>query len=190
MILKNNLYKSIKNPLWMISIIKFKIIERFVAFRICKIFKNKKGIRIGGRLIFDNCLLIDNITDVNIARRFLGEKNKVDYLTDAPNLYFSKDNEFDFVASSHVLEHIANPIKAIYEWKRVLKKGGFIYCGVPDKRFTFDHKRNRTSLDHLIDDYKNNVNQKDKTHLIDFINNYDVTMDVVWNNKKEALDHI
>ena len=43
--------------------------------------------------------------------------------TDLPN--FSND-EFDFIISSHTLEHLANPIKALKEWERVIKKGGYI----------------------------------------------------------------
>jgi ubiquinone/menaquinone biosynthesis C-methylase UbiE len=30
----------------------------------------------------------------------------------------------DFVINSHVLEHFFDPIKAIQEWLRVVKKGG------------------------------------------------------------------
>ena len=35
-----------------------------------------------------------------------------------------KDNSFDFVISDQVIEHIENPIKAVDESFRVLKKGG------------------------------------------------------------------
>ncbi|MDA0096267.1 class I SAM-dependent methyltransferase [Brachyspira hyodysenteriae] len=33
-----------------------------------------------------------------------------------------QDNSIDFVFSSHVLEHFYDPIKALKEWYRVIKK--------------------------------------------------------------------
>src|SRR5690349_20612939 len=45
------------------------------------------------------------------------------------------DNSLDYVASSHVLEHLANPIAALREWYRVIKPGGHVYMVVPDRRF-------------------------------------------------------
>ena len=41
---------------------------------------------------------------------------------------------YDFVFSSHSLEHIANPLKAISEWLRITKKDGYIIIIVPEKR--------------------------------------------------------
>jgi SAM-dependent methyltransferase len=42
-----------------------------------------------------------------------------------------KDNQFDFVFSIYVLEHIANPEGAISEMYRVLKPGGVCYSLIP-----------------------------------------------------------
>jgi len=33
-----------------------------------------------------------------------------------------KDSSLDYVLSSHVIEHFFNPIKALLEWNRVIKK--------------------------------------------------------------------
>jgi len=159
--------------------------------KLIPLFSGKKGIRTGGELSseeFQECLKYSaKIIDVNIVREHFGQPTNADYLTDAANLYFAKDCEFDFVCSSHVLEHIANPIKALYEWKRVIKEGGIIYCGVPDKRFTFDHRRQRTTLSHLIDDYQMDVDQSDTTHIQDLIDNWDGRMDCCWDNRRQLL---
>uniref|UniRef100_A0A6M3ISP9 Putative radical SAM superfamily protein n=1 Tax=viral metagenome TaxID=1070528 RepID=A0A6M3ISP9_9ZZZZ len=61
----------------------------------------------------------------------------------------------DFVISSHVLEHFTNPIKALIEWNRLLKPGGIIFMIIPHKERTSDKKKERTTLQHLIDDYQN-----------------------------------
>ncbi len=182
--------KAIKSPLWAMNIIKYSYQEKIIILRTCRCFKNKKGIRIGGTVLLDSCFLHSSVVDVNIEKERFGEKNKLDYLTDAANLYFSKNNEYDFVVSSHVLEHLADPISAIYEWKRVVKNNGLIYCAIPDKRFTFDRKRKRTSLEHLIKDYHNKVKQSDKTHIDEFIKNYDIDMDSSWENKNQFLNFI
>ena len=42
-----------------------------------------------------------------------------------------RDNSFDIVVSSHVLEHIKYPEKGVEELRRVLKPGGMIVVGVP-----------------------------------------------------------
>lgn len=65
------------------------------------------------------------------------------------------DASQDFIVNSHVLEHFTNPIKAFMEWDRLLKPGGIIFMIVPHKERTLDKDRTRTTLQHLIDDYKN-----------------------------------
>nr|WP_177199510.1 class I SAM-dependent methyltransferase [Clostridium frigidicarnis] len=46
---------------------------------------------------------------------------------DAENLPF-EDNTFDIVTCQTVLIHLKNPLKALSEMKRVLKKGGILIC--------------------------------------------------------------
>jgi len=75
------------------------------------------------------------------------------------------DKKYDVIISSHVIEHIANPIKAIFNWKKILNKDGLILSIIPDKRFTFDHKRPLTSYAHLIEDFLNNTPESDDTHI-------------------------
>jgi SAM-dependent methyltransferase len=60
----------------------------------------------------------------------------------------------DFVIASHLIEHIADPIRALKEWRRVLRPGGTLFLRVPDQRGTFDRARSRTSLDHLVLDHR------------------------------------
>jgi len=78
---------------------------------------------------------------------------------------------FQFVLSEHVLEHIANPIKALKEWIRVLKKGGVIICFLPHKERTNDRFRQTTPLSHLIEDYEKDVPYNDDTHLEEWFQN-------------------
>lgn len=61
----------------------------------------------------------------------------------------------DFIIASHVLEHLPSPLKALRSWYEALRPGGSLLLKVPDKRFTFDHRRERTPLTHLIEEYEN-----------------------------------
>ncbi len=102
-----------------------------------------------------NTLNVDYTDDINTIfkqeeRNFCGEALKVDIVAKGDALPF-KDNEWDFVISSHVLEHFFDPIKAIKEWLRVIKPGGYIFIIVPHKERTFDKNKERTTLKELID---------------------------------------
>ena len=67
-----------------------------------------------------------------------------------------KNNSFDFVHSSHCLEHLSNPYEAYKNWIRICKPGGHIITTVPDEdlyeqgvfpsNFNPDHKVSWTIL--------------------------------------------
>lgn len=44
-----------------------------------------------------------------------------------------EDETFDFVFSSHCLEHIRDPAEALANWMRILKPGGHLVVAVPDE---------------------------------------------------------
>src|SRR5947207_2397333 len=52
---------------------------------------------------------------------------------DAQTLAGLADASFDFVHSSHCLEHLLDPVAAIGNWWRVLKPGGHLILLVPDE---------------------------------------------------------
>lgn len=81
------------------------------------------------------------------------------------------DGSFDFILNEHVLEHITNPIKAINEWVRTLKIGGHLYLFLPHKERTNDMFREVTSLNHLIEDFNQDIAFDDETHFNDWKSN-------------------
>jgi SAM-dependent methyltransferase len=64
------------------------------------------------------------------------------------------DTSLDFVLASHVLEHVAYPVAALVEWHRVLRPGGTVFLVLPDPRSTLDEHRPRTTLEHVLLDYR------------------------------------
>ena len=54
---------------------------------------------------------------------------------DAQYLNGIADNQYDFIYSSHTLEHLEDPAEAIGNWWRVLKKNGHLVLYVPHRDF-------------------------------------------------------
>jgi SAM-dependent methyltransferase len=77
----------------------------------------------------------------------------MDIVTDATTLDGIADASFDFVVSSHVIEHLENPVCGLRHALRVLRPGGVLLLAVPDRRATFDAGRPPTSVAHLLRDY-------------------------------------
>jgi glycosyltransferase involved in cell wall biosynthesis/predicted SAM-dependent methyltransferase len=115
------------------------------------------------------------------------------YICDATDLKSVSSNSYDFVLSSHSIEHIANPFKALKEWLRVLKDDGVLLMVVPHKARTFDHKRPITKFEHLLIDYNNNIDEHDLTHLPEILELHDLSMDTPAGDyesfKKRSLDN-
>jgi SAM-dependent methyltransferase len=82
--------------------------------------------------------------------KICGEAMPVDIVAPGDDLPL-EDNSVDFVISSHVMEHFAEPIKALKEWRRVVRPGGYIFVIAPHKNRTFDRDRDCTTLAELIE---------------------------------------
>lgn len=63
------------------------------------------------------------------------------------------DESFDYLLSSHVLEHMPDTIRTLNEWARVLKPDGVLVLILPHADRTFDRHRQKTRLDHHIRDH-------------------------------------
>ena len=99
------------------------------------------------------------------------------YVVEASDMKGLPSNAYDFVLSSHMLEHTANPVLALSEWKRLLKPSGMLVLLLPDGRRTFDHRRPVTLLAHLIDDFKAGTGEDDLTHLPEILTLHDLERD-------------
>lgn len=99
------------------------------------------------------------------------------YICDATDLKQIKSGSYDFLLSCNTIEHIANPLKAVKEWLRVLKSAGILIVVAPRKESNFDHRRPLTSFDHLKLDFKNNIGEDDQTHLEEILKLHDLSLD-------------
>lgn len=165
-------------------------------------FAYKKGFEIGGpSMIFKKVIPIypiaERIDNCNFSNHTLWEediqnnnyhywsgKTGKQYISEGSDLSYIKDEEYDFLLSSHNLEHMANPIKALNEWKRILKPGGVMLLALPDKRFTFDRKRPITTYEHILNDYRNNTTEDDQTHIEEILKLHALNFDPLANGRE------
>jgi|GEM_PF-2683531 len=120
-----------------------------------------KGLEIGGEVPCISHFLPKSRTLICLD---YGMKKEGSMQRDATDLSGFLDKEFDFITSSHTLEHLSNPIKALLEWVRVVKDGGHLYIVLPNKEYSSDHYRTLTSLKHLQEDHQQNTSLRDLTH--------------------------
>jgi SAM-dependent methyltransferase len=160
--------------------------------------KGKTGIEIGGPTvwlfryripIYQAATALDGVNfstntiwEGNIGAnsgRYVYYKEKVgrQFISEAADLSKIQDQSYDFLLSSHCLEHIANPIRAVKEWKRVVKPGGALMLFLPNKAHTFDHRRAFTTFEHLLSDYEEGTPESDLTHLDEILEKHDYSMD-------------
>lgn len=173
----------------------------------------KKGIEIGGPSDAFNHTIpflyekIKNLDGVNFSERTIWEgsikegktfrwgRDKIgwQFIADGTSLPQIASETYDFVLSSNCLEHIANPLKALEEWKRILKQKGAMIIVLPNKESIFDHRRSVTPFKHLLEDYNNKTTEDDLTHLDEILELHDLSRDPPAGNfdnfKRRSLDN-
>jgi ubiquinone/menaquinone biosynthesis C-methylase UbiE len=163
--------------------------EKRELIRLSCNFRSQKGLEIGGPSSsfslyghFPVYLFAKQIDGVNYSNKTVWEgtikegntykyhnKTGHQYIKEAADLSGIASNSFDFVLSCHSLEHVANPLKALKEWRRVLKENGHLILVLPNRDFSYDIKRPYTSMQHLITDFEKNVTEEDTTHFEEVI---------------------
>jgi SAM-dependent methyltransferase len=99
------------------------------------------------------------------------------YLTEGGDLQEIPDGTYEFILSCHMLEHSANPLRALKAWRRILKPNGSLVLLLPNKSMTFDHRRPVTPLVHLIEDFESGTTEEDLTHLPEILRLHDLHRD-------------
>jgi len=157
---------------------------------ISTVFQKKNILPIYPHIVsLDNCNFSHNTIwegDIHAGQTYAYDENHKrgrQFVLEATDLNDIKDESYDFLLSSHMIEHTANPIKALKEWIRVVKVDGQLILLVPHKEGTFDHNRPVTRLEHLLKDYEQDTTEKDLTHLDEILELHDLSMD------KEAGTH-
>lgn len=72
---------------------------------------------------------------------------------DAQELAGIRRNSLDFIYSSHVFEHLMNPLGVLARWASRLRPGGSALAVVPDCRYCFDLRQEPSTLAEFIREY-------------------------------------
>lgn len=143
---------------------------RFPESRLAHAYCKGRGLEIGGAALNPfglDTLNVDFTKELTIFKREeikrCGTFLPVDI--EAPGDAIPVESgSFDFVVSSHVLEHFVDPIQTLQEWYRIVKPGGILFMIVPHKERTFDKDRPRTTLQELIDRHAGHTELNQDTH--------------------------
>lgn len=108
---------------------------------------------------------------------YFGRRTGQQYVLEATHLAGIADGQYECLISAHCLEHVANPLKALLEWRRVMQKGAPLVLMLPNKSKNFDHRRPDTQFEHLLKDFEQDVNETDLTHLDEIMRLHDLELD-------------
>ena len=90
----------------------------------------------------------------------------VDVVDDGERLATVAPESVDFIVANHFLEHCQDPITTITTHLSKLTPGGILFYAVPDKRYTFDFRRDRTPLQHVIEDHRHGPERSRAEHYL------------------------
>ena len=179
----------------MINELRFRGDELPISKSYTKFFEKRSGIEIGGpswiyRYPIPIYRAVSRLDGVNFSfqtiwegkiddqhYKFYAKKPGAQFIMEASDLSRLGDNSYDFLISSNCLEHIANPLKALTEWARIVRQGGYILLVLPKKEHTFDHRRRITPFEHLVEDFRQSTTEHDLAHLEEIIKLHDLSMD-------------
>jgi SAM-dependent methyltransferase len=144
-------------------------------------FRPKKPLPLYAQVgTLDNCDFSSDTVWANHSKDFTFSPGKPPGKTivcDGSQLDPVAADSYDFILSSHNLEHFANPVKALLEWKRVLRPGGALILILPYYKHTFDHRRTPTPVENMMCDWQQNVGEDDLSHLDEILQNHDLVLD-------------
>ncbi len=172
----------------------------------CRELAGKSGLEIGGPSAMFRDLLpvyrvvaaLDgvNFADTTMWEGRIQEGGRFEYdtgrvgrqsIAEATSLTGIATGRYQFVLSSNCLEHVANPLKALREWMRVIEPGGLLLLVLPNPQSNFDHRRPVTRFEHLLDDERADVGEDDLTHLDEILALHDLDRDP-WAGGRENFE--
>ena len=151
---------------------------------------NSHGVEIGGpsksNPLYASAVSIDNIVfskntiwenHTDTFKYYPGKSGHV-IISDAVDISSVKDSTYDFLFASHCLEHIANPLKALFEWSRIIKERAYMVLILPEKSECFDHRRSVSSFTTIKSQYEKGVGEDDLSTLSEILEKHDLSKDL------------
>lgn len=142
--------------------------------------------------------ILDHLNREALIQKYANDPNVPDNLEDIieevdyvwhgePYTELISKDRFDYIISSHLIEHVPNLIEHLRDCSQLLKDGGEYFLIVPDKRYTFDYFRPLTSTKDVVDAFEFKRSNHSKGALIEYLTN--VVMNrgrIAWNKNQET----
>lgn len=127
---------------------------------------------------------LDYTTGDELRRRFaeLGADASViedpDYISDGRSVHevIDQPGRYDFIFSSHVIEHMPDFVGFLESCEVLLKPGGVVGLAAPDKRYTFDAVRQLSTTGQVLQSHHYRRTRHTPWQAFDFVADF-VTMD-------------
>lgn len=186
---------------WLVAATCHRLVPQHLAMKrqVLEATRRAIGLEIGGpsrefaaRRLLPVYRQADRIDNVNFSAQTAWESSLCDggpfhfdpprasgtqWLREATLLSGIADATYDFVLSSHCLEHTANPLRALSEWRRVTRPGGHLVLLLPDPLRSFDHRRPISTIEHLREDFARNTCEDDVSHVQEVLALHDISRD-------------
>ncbi|WP_374353471.1 class I SAM-dependent methyltransferase [Chitinimonas sp.] len=148
-----------------------------------------------------NIRYVDHLDTPGLRAKFAGDASvdvdklvHVDFVWGEQTLPQAVGGErFDYVIASHVIEHVPDTIGWLREIAAVLNPGGRLALAIPDKRFTFDIRRELSALPALLEAFLHGRRRPAVREILDFACNVvslddPAAVEAVWRGDKTAQD--
>lgn len=115
-----------------------------------------------------NVHIIDHMSREDLIKKYKGHAVNLENIENVDFIWrgekyselTGKQNYYDWIIASHVIEHTPDLISFLSDCATVLKDDGVFSLVIPDKRYCFDHYRPITGISRVIDLYY----QKNRVH--------------------------
>jgi SAM-dependent methyltransferase len=147
----------------------YRLITRHRSRFVSSYLTGLKGIEIGAgshNRFYLDAINVDRFGESDTAykreeRRLARRAAKVDVVSPGDCLPFD-DQSYDFVFSSHVIEHFPDPIKALREWVRVARR--YVVVVAPHRDRTFDAGRPLSTVAELMERNRSGFSSEEDRH--------------------------
>lgn len=106
----------------------------------------------------------------------------IDFVVKSSRLAENIPERFELVCASHVIEHVADVVRWLYEIASLLSENGRVFLAIPDRRYTFDYFRNTSTAAQMLRAYDEKLKIPSKWQLVDhFYYHQKVDLKAIWN---------
>ncbi|WP_051632452.1 glycosyltransferase [Nitrincola lacisaponensis] len=123
--------------------------------------------------------ILDHLSAADLRKKYAGAGVNIENIEDVDYVWtgesylklIGKQEAYDWIIASHVIEHVPDFISFLQQCERLLKDNGRLALAVPDKRFCFDFFGSLTTSGNIIDAHLAQRSRPSTGQIFDFYAN-------------------